>query len=65
MKTEAIETERITPTEAAKILRISNSTLWRQTSPRGPIQCIRVGSVVRYDRAYIENYGKESDTSKA
>lgn len=40
------------PREAAKALSISERTLWSLTSPRGPIQAVRVGTAVLYP---IEN----------
>jgi len=35
--------------EAAKMLAISERTLWSITAPRGPLPCVRIGRVVRYD----------------
>jgi len=35
--------------EAAKMLAISERTLWSITAPRGPLPCVRIGRSVRYD----------------
>lgn len=34
--------------QAAEALAISPRTLWAQTSPRGPIPCVRIAGCVRY-----------------
>ena len=44
MTNSILERLALRPHEAAKALGISPRTLWAQTSPRGPIPCIRVGS---------------------
>lgn len=45
--------------EAAKMLAISERTLWSITAPRGPLPCVRIGRSVRYDlrdlRAFINS----------
>jgi len=35
--------------EAARMLSISERSLWAITSPRGDLPCVRVGRSVRYD----------------
>src|SRR5262245_29013350 len=34
---------------AARLLAISERSLWALTAPRGPIACVRIGRAVRYD----------------
>lgn len=36
------------PRQAARVLGIGERTLWRLSSPRGPIPCVRVGRIVLY-----------------
>ncbi len=38
----------VRPKEAAKLLGISQRTLWSLSSPRGPIPCARIGRVTLY-----------------
>lgn len=38
----------VTQREAAKLLSISQRTLWALTAPRGPIPPVRIGRLVRY-----------------
>jgi hypothetical protein len=38
----------VSPREAAKLLSISERSLWGLTSPRGPIPAIHLGRLVRY-----------------
>ncbi len=38
----------LSPRDAARALSISARTLWTNTSPRGPIPCVRLGSRVLY-----------------
>jgi hypothetical protein len=35
--------------EAARLLAVSERTLWSLTSPRGPIRSVRIGRSVKYD----------------
>jgi excisionase family DNA binding protein len=43
--------------EAAKLLSISEKTLWSLTAPRGPIPAIRVGErSIRYSVAALEQW---------
>ena len=39
----------VPPREAARLLSISERTLWGLTAPRGPIPAVRLGRSVRYD----------------
>jgi len=49
--------------EAAKLLGISDRSLWNLTAPRGPVPAIRFGSIVRYSpddlRAWIKQSRQE------
>lgn len=49
----------VRPRDAAQMLAISERKLWEISSPRGPVPCLRIGRVVRYDladlRAWIES----------
>jgi hypothetical protein len=53
--------------EAAKLLSISERSLWTLTAPRGPIPCCRIGRSVRYSvdalRRYLDTQGGVSDDS--
>lgn len=42
--------------EAARLLSISEKTLWSNTSPRGSIPAVRLGRSVRYSRAALERW---------
>jgi hypothetical protein len=46
--------------EAARLLAISERTLWGITSPRGGLACVRIGRAVKYRledlRAYLEGH---------
>ena len=44
----------ITASEAAKLLNVSEKTLWNHTSPRGSIPVIRLGRTVRYERQSLQ-----------
>jgi excisionase family DNA binding protein len=43
---------------AAKLLSVSERTVWSITAPRGPLPAVRIGRAVRYSveaiRAYVE-----------
>lgn len=41
---------------ASRLLSICPKTLWALTCPRGPIQCVRIGSRVLYSRAALESF---------
>jgi excisionase family DNA binding protein len=53
--------------EAAKLLGISDRSLWNLTAPRGPVPAIRFGSIVRYSpddlRAWIKQSRQEGPAS--
>jgi hypothetical protein len=34
--------------DAARMLAVSERTLWGLTAPRGPIPCVRIGGAIRY-----------------
>jgi excisionase family DNA binding protein len=57
------ETLLLTPMQAAKVLTVSQRTLW-QLKTDGKIRCIRINRLVRYDLkdliAYIERQKKLS-----
>ncbi|HIE95672.1 MAG TPA: DNA-binding protein [Planctomycetes bacterium] len=44
------------PREAAERLSISERSLWANTTPRGPIPCIRIGGSVRYGTVALQAY---------
>lgn len=46
----------VPPRDAARLLSISERTLWSLTVPRGPIPCVRIGRSVRYAVAALEAY---------
>lgn len=45
--------------EAAAVLGVSVRTLDRETAPRGPLPCVRIGTRIQYDpadlRAFIDS----------
>ncbi len=43
----------VTPHVAAKMLSVSERTLWSITAPRGDLACVRVGRSVRYSLAAL------------
>ena len=48
--------------DAAAMMAVSEKTVWNQTSPRGPIPCVRLGKSVRYSvEALREFIAKQSD----
>ena len=46
----------VPPREAARLLSISERTLWGLTAPRGPIPAVRLGRSVRYDVAALRRW---------
>ncbi len=44
------------PREAAASLSISERSLWANTTPRGPIPCVRIGGSVRYAPEALQAY---------
>lgn len=42
--------------QAAPVLEISERQLWAQTTPRGPIPCVRIGNCVRYSPEALQAY---------
>jgi len=54
------------PREAAKVLGISQRTLWTLTTPRGPIPCVRVGhgkrQIVLYPVAELQAWLSQQAT---
>jgi len=42
--------------DAAKLLAVSERTLWGLTHPRGPIPVVKIGRAVRYDPCDLEAY---------
>jgi hypothetical protein len=46
----------VPPQEAARLLSISERTLWGLTAPRGPIPSVRFGRFVRYDVAALRRW---------
>jgi excisionase family DNA binding protein len=47
----------INSAEAAKLLNVSEKTLWNHTAPRGKcIPAVRLGKTVRYSRAALDSW---------
>ncbi len=47
----------ITASEAAKLLHVSEKTLWNHTEPRGNrIPVVRFGKTLRYSRAALQEW---------
>lgn len=46
--------------EAARMLSISQRSLWALTEPRGPIPCVRLGRSVRYSVVALQCYLEET-----
>jgi hypothetical protein len=51
---ETREALLLKPSEAARLLSMSERKLWDLSAPRGPIPCIRDGKLVRYDPADLQ-----------
>lgn len=51
----------VPPRDAAKMLSVSERTLWGLTQPRGPIHAVKIGRLVRYPieslRGYLDQQG--------
>ena len=53
---EALEA-LLTPREAAKLLKVSDSWLWQNTAPRGAgVPCLKLGRAVRYAPADLREF---------
>lgn len=52
---QSAETLLLKPAAAAKLLSISERTLWSLTN-RGEIPCVRIGRSVRYDRRDLADW---------
>lgn len=39
--------------EVARMLSISERSVWAITAPRGPLRAVRIGKLCRYDRADV------------
>jgi excisionase family DNA binding protein len=50
--------------EAARLLAISDRTLWRLTAPVGPIPATRFGRSVRYSMASLEEFVRKSERKR-
>lgn len=48
----------VKPLEAARLLTISERTLWALTN-RGDLPCVRIGRAVRYDRGDLLDWIKK------
>lgn len=46
--------------EAAKVLALSERTLWGLTAPRGPIPTARIGRSVRYRLSDLETFAAQA-----
>jgi len=46
--------------EAARLLSLSERTLWTLTAPRGPIPAVRIGRIVRYPVDALRDWVKQS-----
>lgn len=51
------------PREAARMLSISERTLWGLTAPRGPIPCIRLNRGVLYSVDDLRQWLRDQATS--
>ncbi|OZI38992.1 hypothetical protein CEG14_05500 [Bordetella genomosp. 1] len=49
----------MTPAEVAARLRVSPNTVRRLAAPGGPIPCLRLGRLIRFDSTDIEQYENE------
>lgn len=54
--TEGIAPKLLNSRDAAKMLAISERTLWSLTAPRGPLPAVRIGSSVRFDVKDLDTY---------
>lgn len=54
----------IKPIEAARLLTVSERTLWSLTK-RGDLRCIRIGRAVRYDPADLRAWISQQKASGA
>lgn len=68
METNTIEPLSLRPRDAAKALGLSERTLWGQTSPRGPIPCLRIGrgkrQMVLYPIAELQTWLRRQDETE-
>ncbi len=44
------------PREAAKLLAVSERTLWALSAPRGPLPCAKIGRAVRYRMEDLQEF---------
>lgn len=63
--TDQITPIAVRPRQAAKMLSVSERTLYSLTQPRGPIPCRRMGGTVLYSVAVLQAWleGDESHTN--
>ena len=60
----------LTIREVAKILGVTEQTLWKWTCPRGDLPCVKMGKLVRYRPQDLEEWietkriGKAASTNK-
>jgi len=47
--------------QAAQACNISERQLWAQTTPRGPIPCVRIGNSVRYSPDALQAYIRQQN----
>lgn len=55
--------------EAARLLSVSQNTIWNMTVPRGDLPCVRIGRAVRFDvadlRTWIERRKSKARKARA
>jgi hypothetical protein len=49
--------------EAARMLSVSDKTLWNHTSPRGPIKVVRIGKRTLYPIAELQRLIQEQQSA--
>lgn len=61
-----VEPMLLTLSQAAKLLQVSEKTLWNHTAPRGnQIPNVRFGKTLRYNREALARWIKEQEAASA
>ena len=58
-----IERQLLSVRETAKVLGVSERTVWTMTVPRGRLVCCRLGSRVMYSAAAIKRFIEQQEAS--
>lgn len=61
MQATQSDTMLVSVREAARLLGISDRSLWSLTQPRGPIAAVRVGARVLYSRETLRRWISERE----